>query len=104
MSENADSRAVDLVKGVEDGLWELGCDVAVHVIALGPWFSGGVEVEAGAGAEVVGAVFAFDFEAACSIAKHSQPNQVMQWLGRKGWSRCQSMSDQGHFDQGGTRR
>lgn len=65
VSEDTDSRPIDLLEVVEDGFGELGRDVAVHVVAFGPRFFGGVDVEAGARAEVVGVVFALDSEAAC---------------------------------------
>lgn len=62
--EDADPRPVDLVEVGEDYLRQLGGDVAVHLVALGPGFPGGVDVEAGARAEVVGIIFARDVEAA----------------------------------------
>lgn len=65
--EDTDPRCVDLLEGVGDRRGELGGDVAVHVVALGPGFLGRVDVEAGAGAEVVGVVFAGDLEAAWEV-------------------------------------
>lgn len=46
---------------------ELGGDVAVHFIVCTPGCSGCVDVKAGAGAEVVAVVFAFDFQPALQI-------------------------------------
>ncbi len=67
MPEDADPRCVDLLEGVGDRRGELGGDVAVHVVALGPGFPGRVDVEASAGAEIVGVVFARDSEAAWEV-------------------------------------
>lgn len=62
--EDADSPRVDLLKGREDSLGQVGGDVAVHPVALGPGFLRRVDVEARAGAKVVGVVFAWDLESA----------------------------------------
>lgn len=62
MAEDTDPLAVHPLEVLEDGLGQLGRDVAVHLVAFIPGGFGGVEVEAGAGAEVVGVVFTFDFE------------------------------------------
>lgn len=58
--EDADSRAVDLRERGEDCLRELGSDVAVHLVAIGPRLLRCVYVETGAGAKVVGIVLALD--------------------------------------------
>jgi len=65
VSEDADPFTVHLLEVLEDGLGQLGRDVAVHLVAFVPGSFGGVEVEACAGAEVEGVVFAFDFEPTC---------------------------------------
>jgi len=62
VSHYANSFAVNLGEVGEDGLRELGGDVAVHFVAFRPGFFCRVDVEACAGAEVVGVVFALDFE------------------------------------------
>ena len=64
MAKDTDPLAVHLSVVFEDGFGELGRDVAVHLVTFVPGGFGCVEVEAGAGAEVVGVVFAFDLEAA----------------------------------------
>ena len=64
MPEETDPLTVHLLVVFENRFGELGRDVAIHLIAVVPGGFGCVEVEAGAGAEVVGVVFAFDFEAA----------------------------------------
>jgi len=69
MSEDADPLTVHLLEVLEDGLGQLGCDVAVHLVAFVPGGFGCVEVETGAGAEVEGVVFAFDFEPTCESRK-----------------------------------
>lgn len=70
----ANSFAVDLDEVGEDGLGELGCDVAVHFVAFGPGFFCRIHVEARAGAKVVGVVFALDvktsFLALSAYTKH----------------------------------
>lgn len=76
--EDADPRAVDLIEVGEDRLRQLGGDVAVHVVALGPRLPGRVHVEAGTGAEVVGIVFALDVEAAWGAHEGDQRGSVMQ--------------------------
>ena len=62
MSKNADSLAIDLFKILEYGLWQFGCDVAVHLISLRPRLFSGINIESCAAAEVVGVVFALDLE------------------------------------------
>lgn len=64
MPKDADSPRVNLLKGREDSLRQLGGDVAVHAVAIGPGLLRRVNVEARAGAEVVGVVFAWDLESA----------------------------------------
>lgn len=65
VAEDTDPLAVHLLEVLEDGLGQLRRDVAVHLVAFVPGGFGGVEVEGGAGAEVEGVVFAFDFEPTC---------------------------------------
>ena len=66
VSHNANSLAINLIEIVKDGFRQLGRDVAVHFVSLGPGIFDGVNVEAGARAEVVGVVFGLDFEGAGS--------------------------------------
>lgn len=65
VSEDADPLTVHLLEILEDGLGQLGRDVAVHLVAFVPGGFGRVEVEGCAGAEVEGVVFALDFEPTC---------------------------------------
>ena len=65
VSENADSLAVHLLEVVEDGLRELGRNVAIHLIAFRPRGLCGVEVKACAGTEIVRVILAFNLEATC---------------------------------------
>lgn len=62
MSEDAHPFRIDLFEVVENGLGELGGDVAVHFVSLAPRRIGRVDVEAGAASEVVRFVFAFDLQ------------------------------------------
>ncbi len=62
VSEDAHPLRIHLFEVVEDGLGELGGDVAVHFVSLAPRRFGRVDVEAGAASEVVGIVFAFDLQ------------------------------------------
>jgi hypothetical protein len=64
VTRDGDARAVELFELREERFGELVGDVAVHVVALVVGLLGGVDVEAGAGAEVVALVFALDVEAA----------------------------------------
>ena len=64
MPEDTDPLAVHLLVVFEDGSGELRRDVAVHLVTFVPGGFGCVEVEAGAGAEVIGVVFAFDLKTA----------------------------------------
>jgi hypothetical protein len=61
---DGDAGAVELFELREECFGELVGDVAVHVVALVVGLLGGIDVEAGAGAEVVALVFALDVEAA----------------------------------------
>lgn len=75
--EDADPRAVDLRERGEDCLRELGGDVAVHFVTVGPRLLGCVKVETGAGAEVVGIVLALDFQPSCrSTSRVSRDKSV----------------------------
>ena len=65
MPEDTNPRPIDLRERLEDGVGQFGRDVTVHFVAFGPGLLCCVDVEAGAGAEVVGGVFAFNVEAAC---------------------------------------
>lgn len=53
MAKDTDSFTVDLLEVVEHCLRQLGRDVTIHLIALIPWRLRSIDVEAGAGAEVV---------------------------------------------------
>lgn len=66
MSRNANPTLVQLRKRLKDRLGEFLGDVGVHVIALVIRGLCRVDVEASAGAEVPGVVFAFDVQAAFS--------------------------------------
>lgn len=61
MPKDTDSLAIDLLEILEDGVGELGRDVAVHLIPLVPRRLGSVEIEAGAGAEIVCIILPLDF-------------------------------------------
>jgi hypothetical protein len=58
------ARGVEFGEGGVEGGGEFAGDVGLHFVAAGPGGAGCIEVETGAGAEVVGFVFAFDFESA----------------------------------------
>ena len=62
VSEDADALPVHLCEILENGAGKLRRDVAVHSVPFVPGGFGRVDVEAGAAAEVVGVVFALDFE------------------------------------------
>ena len=64
---NAHAALIQLSKGLEERFGQLVGDVAVHAVVCGPGIAGGVDVEAGAAAEVVGVVFALDLETACCL-------------------------------------
>lgn len=59
------ARAVEGGEGFEEVGGEFGGDVGFHFVVARPGGAGRVDVEAGAGAEVVGFVLAFDGEASC---------------------------------------
>jgi hypothetical protein len=61
---DGDAGAVELFELREQRVGQLVGDVAVHVVALVVGFLGGIDVEAGARAEVVAVIFALDVEAA----------------------------------------
>ena len=61
---DTDTTGIQLRESSEDSLWQLLGDIALHVIAGVVGSFGGVDVEAGAGAEVVCVVLALDVEAA----------------------------------------
>lgn len=63
---DGDVGSVELVKGGKERLGQLLRDVRVHFVVLGPRFLGRVDVEAGAGAKVVGLILALDLQAACA--------------------------------------
>ena len=63
VSENAHPLTINLFVILKHRLWQLGRDIAVHFIAFRPWFFGGIDVETGTGAKIIGVVFALDFEA-----------------------------------------
>lgn len=78
--KDTNPRPIDLLESVKDRLGELLRDVAVHFVALGPRFLGRVDVEAGAGAEVVGVVFALDFQSTCWVFKEKVNIIRATWL------------------------
>ena len=59
--KDTDPLAIDLLEILEDGLGELGRDVAVHLIPLVPRRLGSIEIEAGAGAEIICIILALEF-------------------------------------------
>lgn len=61
---DTNTTGIQLRERSKDGLWQLFGDIAVHVIAGVVGGFSGVDVEAGAGAEVVCVVLALDVEAA----------------------------------------
>lgn len=63
---DTNARGVELGEGGEERGGQLGGDVGFHLVVGGVGGFGGVEVETGAAAEIVGLVFALDFESACS--------------------------------------
>ena len=62
--EQRHSTSVQLFEMPEQRLWKLLCDVAVHLVAFGPWLLGGVNVETRRGAEVVGIFFSGNSQSA----------------------------------------
>lgn len=78
MSKNTDPRPINLWEGRKDRFGQFGRDVTVHVIPLGPRFLRCVDVETGAGAEVVGVVFALDVEATWSEKGSDRSVQVVR--------------------------
>jgi hypothetical protein len=67
MTRDPDPTGVELREHPENGLGQLLRHIGVHVVAIVVGRLGRVDVEAGAGAEVVGVVFAFDVEASCKV-------------------------------------
>ena len=67
VTEDTHSLRIHLFETVENGLWQFRRDVAVHFISLVPRGFRSVDVETRAASEVVGVVFALDFETACDI-------------------------------------
>jgi hypothetical protein len=65
VTSDADFAGVELWESSEDGLRQLLGDVAVHVITVVVGRLGGVDVEAGTGAEVIGIILAFNVQATC---------------------------------------
>ena len=63
VTENTHTAAIQLLEFREKCFRKFIGDIAVHVIALAPWFLGSVDIETCARAEVIGVVFALDFEA-----------------------------------------
>lgn len=61
---DTDAAGVQLGESIKDSLWQLLSDVAVHVVAIVVGGLGGIDVEAGTGAEVICIVLALDIEAA----------------------------------------
>lgn len=64
VASNTNTAGIQLRESSKDGLWQFIGDIAIHVIAGVVGGFGGVDVEAGAGAEVVCIVLALDVEAA----------------------------------------
>ena len=62
MSKNADPLAIDFFKIFEYSLWQLGCDIAIHLVPLRPRLFSGIDIESCAAAEVVRVVFARNLE------------------------------------------
>jgi len=62
VTSDADFAGVELRESSKDGLWQLLGDVAVHVVAVVVWGFGGIDVEAGTGAEVVRVVLTLDVQ------------------------------------------
>jgi hypothetical protein len=54
---DADSAGIELLERRKECFWKLFGDVRVHIVALGPWFLGCIDVEAGTRAEIVCFVF-----------------------------------------------
>lgn len=65
MARNTHALGVDLGEMPKHELRQFARDVAGHAVAIGPGFVGGVDVEAGAGAEVPVFVFVWEVETAC---------------------------------------
>ena len=61
MPEDTNPLAIELLEILENGVGQLGRDVAVHFIPLVPRRLGSVEVETRAGAEVICVILALDF-------------------------------------------
>ncbi len=66
MPSDTDAIRVDLIESLEDCLGQLFGNVGVHVVIGRPWGGSCIDVEAGAGAEVVAIIFAFDANSTCT--------------------------------------
>lgn len=64
VASDADFAGIELWESSKDSLGQLLGDIAVHVIAFVVGSLGGVDVETGAGAEVIRVVLAFDVQTA----------------------------------------
>ena len=62
MSRNADPAGIQLVECRKQRFGQLFSNICVHVISLRPWFFRGINVEAGAGAEVPAVVLALNIQ------------------------------------------
>ena len=62
MPKDTNPLAIHLLEVLKHRLRQLGRDVAIHLIPFRPRLFCRIDVEACAGAEVVGVIFALDFE------------------------------------------
>ena len=67
VSSDTDSRGIDLIETGEDGLGQLFCYIAIHLVSFGPRFCSCVNVEAGTTSEVVGIIFSSNLQAPCDV-------------------------------------
>lgn len=68
VTSDAHFAGVELGESSKDGLGQLFGDIAVHVIAVVVGGVGGVDVEAGTGAEVIRVVLAFNVQTTCQLS------------------------------------
>lgn len=84
---DTNTTGIQLRESSKDSLWQLVGDIAIHVVAGVVGSLGGVDVEAGAGAEVVCVVLALDIEAACGQGQLYFPslsNMITRFDGKIG--------------------
>lgn len=65
MAGYGDPGGIELGEGGIEGGGEFGSYVGFHFVVFGPGVIGGVDIETGACAEVVGVVFPLDFKISC---------------------------------------